>query len=214
MEPLKKITAVKPQKRNSERVNVYLDGEFAFGVSARLAESLAVGQEMPETRIQHLQEQDEYQISLQIALDQIGRRPRTEQEIRQYLRKKGREGASDAVVSRLKELQYLDDETFARQWIENRLAFRPRSSMALRYELQRKGISAGTIEVALEGFDDQSAAAAAARTALRKFRNQEPERRRKKIFGYLSRRGFRYEEIRTAVAQVMSEEEQNSDPFA
>ena len=212
---MKTITAVKPQKRNSERVNVYLDGLFAFGVSARLAQSLAVGQELPESKIQHLQELDEYKISLQMALDQIGRRPRTEQEIRQYLRKKGREGASDAVVSRLKELQYLDDEAFARQWIEDRLAFRPRSSMALRYELRRKGIAGCTIDAVLEGFDDQSAAVSAARTAVRKLWKQEPEKRRKKIYGYLSRRGFRYEEIRTAVEQVMSEEEeQNSDPFA
>ena len=31
-EPERRITAIEQQKRNLERVNVFLDGEFAFGV--------------------------------------------------------------------------------------------------------------------------------------------------------------------------------------
>ena len=45
------ITALEVQKRDKERVNVYLDGEFAFGLPVIEAARLHTGQELSEDEI-------------------------------------------------------------------------------------------------------------------------------------------------------------------
>ncbi|PIZ25955.1 MAG: hypothetical protein COY47_03135, partial [Chloroflexi bacterium CG_4_10_14_0_8_um_filter_57_5] len=62
------ITAIKPQKKNPRRVNVYLDGEFAFGLSKLIAAWLKVGQTLPEEKIASLQAEDERETVYQKAL--------------------------------------------------------------------------------------------------------------------------------------------------
>ena len=48
------ITGISPQKRNKERVNVFLDGEFAFGLSFVTAAGLSTGQMLAEDEIETL----------------------------------------------------------------------------------------------------------------------------------------------------------------
>jgi len=201
---LRKITEISFQKRNTDRVNVFLDGVFAFGISIKLAEALAVGQNLTMEEIQDLQLRDERHKALKLCFEQISRRPRTEKEIRLFLGKKDLsvEGI-ELAVNRLKELDYLNDEEFALQWIENRQSFRPRSRSALSYELKQKGVSVEIIDRVLADFDEFAAAQSAGLIALRKYRNQSPDVIRNKITGYLSRRGFHFETIRTVIDKIM-----------
>ncbi len=203
-ESLRKITEISFQKRNTDRVNVFLDGVFAFGISIKLAEALAVGQNLTMEEIQDLQLRDERHKALKLCFEQISRRPRTEKEIRLFLGKKDLsvEGI-ELAVNRLKELDYLNDEEFALQWIENRQSFRPRSRSALSYELKQKGVSVEIIDRVLADFDEFAAAQSAGLIALRKYRNQSPDVIRNKIAGYLSRRGFHFETIRTVIDKIM-----------
>ena len=46
-----KVTALKVQARNKNRVNVYLDGEFAFGLVKIEAVRLRLGQELSESAV-------------------------------------------------------------------------------------------------------------------------------------------------------------------
>ncbi len=203
-ERLRKITGISAQKRNADRVSVFLDGEFAFGLSIKLAEALTVGQSLTPEEVQDLQLQDERHKALKMSFEQISRRPRAEKEIREFLGKKDLSVESiELTVDRLKDLDYLDDEEFAVQWIENRQSFRPRSCMALTYELKRKGVSTEIIDRVLADFDEQAAAESAGLIAFRKYRNQPPDVIRNKITGYLSRRGFHFETIRTVIDKIM-----------
>jgi regulatory protein len=49
------ITALRFQKRNKDRVNVYLDGQFAFGLAAIEAVRLRVGQTLSDDDVARLQ---------------------------------------------------------------------------------------------------------------------------------------------------------------
>ena len=82
-----KITALKRQKRNPNRVNIYLDGKFAFGLSRIVAGWLEVGQELDDEKISSLQVEDELEVAYQRALKFISHRIRTENEIRRNLNK-------------------------------------------------------------------------------------------------------------------------------
>ena len=85
----KTITALKVQKKNHQRLNVYLDGEFAFGLSRFVAAWLQVGQELTEAKITELLSDDELESAYQQSLKFIGYRIRTTYEVDQHLRKKG-----------------------------------------------------------------------------------------------------------------------------
>src|SRR3954447_21521238 len=82
------VTALQIQKRNKERVNVFLDGEFAFGVSLQIAMTLKKGQRLSASQIDVLKEDDEGEVAFQRAVRYLGIRPRSSAEIVLYLKRK------------------------------------------------------------------------------------------------------------------------------
>ena len=63
--------------------------------------------------------------ALQLALRYLSYRPRSELEVRNYLRQKGCEPqVSAAVIAKLRSLNYLDDLSFAQIWVRSRLESR------------------------------------------------------------------------------------------
>ena len=120
------ITDLKVQKRNRERVNVYLDGEFAFGLPLSEAARLRRGQFLSDEDIERLKAMDAYARARDAALRYLASRPRSEAEVRQYLARKGFDDPTvNRVIGRLHEWGYLDDEAFARSWVQDRERFRP-----------------------------------------------------------------------------------------
>jgi len=127
-----KITGLTAQARNPNRVNVFLDGEFAFGLDRLVAAWLKVGMELTAEKAADLQSQDAVEAAYQKALHFISYRPRSEMEIRKRLVEKDiDEPVIEAVLERLKIAQWIDDQQIARTWVENRSAFRPRSHRML-----------------------------------------------------------------------------------
>ena len=199
-----KITALEPQKNDPRRVNVYLDGEFAFGLSAVVAAWLKVGQPMPPEKAAALQSEEQREQAMQRALRSLGRRARSEHELRSSLAKAGiAPEVIDATLARLRELNLLDDAAFARAFIADRQRFRPRGSRMLLYELRQKGIAANTAEHAVQSqvADAAEAANAAERAARRYIALAWPEFRQK-LGGYLARRGFSWQDAAPAIRQA------------
>jgi regulatory protein len=203
----KKITALKAQKKNPNRVNVYLDGEFAFGLTRIVSAWLSVGQELDDEQITGLQEQDSEEVALNNAIKYISFRSRTEAEIRRRLSEKGFSGQEiDKVLERLRSTGLVADEQYARSWVESRSASRPRSRRLMAIELRQKGVSNLDIEKALEETedDDKLAYQAAIRYAHR-LANLEWNKFRERLSAFLLRRGFAYGTIAPLVRRVWSE---------
>lgn len=190
------ITAIKQQKRNPNRVSIYLDGEYAFPLAKIVAAWLKVGQELSPEKILGLKGQDEGEKAFQRALNFISYRPRSQAEVERNLRKHEVDEAVIAeVVERLTRGGLLNDEDFARRWVEDRGAFRPRGAYALRVELRRKGLADTNIEGALAGLDETALAMQAAERKLRQLAGLEWQQFRTKLSGHLARRGFGYETV-------------------
>ena len=190
------ITALKFQRRNKDRVSVYLDGEYAFGLTAVEAARLRKGQVLSDAEIAALKKQDEQNRAFDRAVRFLSYRPRSRMEVERYLRDKGMTDETIAhVVARLEQMNYLDDEAFARFWVENREQFRPRSRRALRYELRQKGVDPRIIARVLSEVDEEESAWHVIERRLPRWAGLERDELRQKIIGYLSRRGFDYELI-------------------
>ncbi len=197
------ITALKFQQRNKERVNVYLDGEYAFGLDAVEAVQLRKGQVLSGAEIAALKAQDERNRAFNQAVRFLSYRPRSRVEVERYLRGKAiAEEVVAHVVARLEQAKYLDDEAFALFWVENREQFKPRSQRALRYELRQKGVSDEVINQALSELDDETAAWHAIEGRLSRWANLPGDEFRQKAAGYLSRRGFDYSTISLTITKA------------
>lgn len=200
------ITALTVQKRNPNRVNVYLDGEFAFGLARITAAWLQIGQKLDDEKVAQLQAQDGYEQAYQRALRYLNYRPRTRSEIQHNLQQHGvTEETITSVMERLTQLGLLDDAGFARQWVENRSEFRPRGRRALTFELRQHGVGEETIETALSDLDDEILAIEAARRFSRRLAGLDELEFRQKMIRRLAQRGFTYEACRSATDQAWAE---------
>ena len=198
------ITALHFQKRNENRVNVYLDGQFAFGLAAIEAAHLQVGQTLSDDDIARLQRQDEVERVLERSLNFLSYRPRSEAEVRRHLRQKSVDDeVIEAVIERLTRAGMLDDREFARYWVENRLQFNPRGVRALNHELREKGVPAPIIADTLAGLDEQVPARRALEAGMRRMAHPDPRSFRRRLEAYLARRGFSYEVIAPLVEEVL-----------
>ena len=203
-----KITSLKIQARNKNRVNVYLDGKFAFGLVKIEAIRLRIGQELSEADLAALKNADEVEMAYEKTLNFLSYRQRSEAEIKRYLKKKELpEAQAQGIVERLKRAGLLNDTTFAEMWVDNRTTFKPKAKRVLKAELRAKGVAADEIEAAVAGVDEakaaeQLAAARAPRLVRQKLNKLEF---RKKLSEYLARRGFNYETISDVVERAWRE---------
>jgi len=204
---MRKITAITAQKKNPNRVNISLDGEFSFGLSRIVAAWLRVGQDLSDEKIAALQNEDAREVAYTKALRFLGYRPRSVQEVRENLHKHEiPETVIDEVLARLQETNLLNDQKFAQMWVENRSTFRPRSRRALALELRLKGLEDEVVQETLNEYVDENALALeAARKYLRKVQRLEWPDFRQKLGGFLGRRGFSYEVIAPVLRQVWNE---------
>jgi regulatory protein len=201
-----KITALKVQKKNRDRVSVYLDDRFAFGVPAIVAARLARGQFLSDAEIESIREQGDVETAYHRALDYLSYRPRSRAEVAAYLEKRNLlEQQLEDVLERLERAGLLDDEAFAQYWVENRERFRPKGPLALRYELRLKGISSEIIEQSLDSVDFSASAYRSASKKARQVGHLDQREFHQKIVEYLARRGFDYEVARQAAECHWSE---------
>jgi len=201
------ITALKTQKRNPNRINVYLDGDFAFGLSRLVGAWLTIGQELSDEKIRQLKSQDEGEVALQKAMHFLEYRSRTQQEVSRKLTDLGyeEEVVSD-VIERLNKNQLLNDGQFAQRWVENRTALKPRGHRLMAMELRQKGLGETDIQSALsEAPEDEELAYQAMKHRFHRYAQMSYEDYQKKAGAYLGRKGFSYDVISPVLRQVWDE---------
>lgn len=201
------VTALTAQKKNPNRINVFLDGEFAFGLSRIVAAWLRIGEDLSVEKIARLQAMESLEVATQRAIELLSYRPRAEAEIRKRLAEKGFAPADiEAVLVRLRENGLVNDEEFARVWAENRTTFRPRSRRMVSAELRLKGLTEETITQALNELpEDGDLAYQSAQRYARRLEGLDWEDFRKKLAGHLGRKGFSYDVVADVTRRVWKE---------
>jgi len=208
-----KVTAITQQKRNPRRWSIFIDKKFFAGCNEELIASLHLrtGAELSGEEMNQLRDQLGVARVRQRALDYLSRRGRSEKEMRDYLARKGFEAAEiEATINWLSERSYLNDQQFATDWVRGRLATSPRGRRKLMMELYQKGIDRDLAESAVDsqlGRDDETEAAF--RTIMtRRGRYVKLEKLdiKRKIYNFLSYRGFSPDAVRDACERFLREE--------
>ncbi|MFQ5856622.1 MAG: RecX family transcriptional regulator [Anaerolineae bacterium] len=197
------ITALQVQKKRQDRVSVYLDGHYAFGVKDIVAARLRVGQQLTDDDIAELKEQDTLEEAYNSALNFLSYRPRSTAEVKWNLQGKAFPGSLiEAVIERLMQAGLLDDASFAEYWVEQREHFKPRSAQMLRLELRRKGVASQHVDEALRDLDEVDSARRLASKRAHRYAHLGREEFWRKMVGYLQRRGFRYGTIKPIIEEL------------
>jgi len=206
---MRRITTLRTGKGRSQRVNIYLDGEFAFSLDSEVVarEGLQTEQSLSAEQVEALVESDQRQRCLNAATRYLSYRPRSESELRDRLRRRGFAAeVMEAVISHLKEQGLVNDTAFARYWAENRESFSPRSRWLTRAELRQKGITDNIIAQAVTVIDDEVSAYKAALSKAHSLRRVDYEDFRRRLGEYLKRRGFSYGVISRTVEKVWQDQ--------
>ena len=195
------ISTLEVQKKNDKRVNVYLNGEFAFSLAYIIAAWLEVGKTISEEMVGKLKEADEVETAYQKTLKFISYRPRTTNEVIKKLENNNTSpDIIKKVIEQMSEKKLLDDHHFAEFWVENRLTFRPKSRRAIRLELRQKGVEDEIIEHVFQGIEDEEEIALdAGLKHLHRIQPVDWNLFRQKMGGYLARKGFTLETIRNVL---------------
>ncbi|HEX7592809.1 MAG TPA: RecX family transcriptional regulator, partial [Anaerolineae bacterium] len=183
------ITAIESQARHANRFNLFIDDQFALGLSAIVAARVRVGQTLTDAELAALAREEAYETAHEQALRFLEPRPRSSSELKQQLcKKKVADEVIDQVIARLTEAGLLDDAAFAKYWVENRETFRPRAGRALRFELKRKGLSDAAIKAATGTIDESESAYRAGTPRAQRWRELEQREFMEKLGAFLVRR--------------------------
>ena len=201
------VSALKAQRGAKDRVNVYLDGKFAFGLAMIHALWLKIGQVLSDEEIAELQAADTLEKAKQRAIGLIAYRPRSVKEVRDRLKKAGADESTIAsVVEAMKTAGLLDDEAFSKAWVESRVRANPRSKRMIAWELKHKGVSSEVIESALAEANDEEAAYRAAQKRWPRVKALAPRERRHKLSEHLARNGFDFRTIEDVIVKLETDE--------
>lgn len=218
------ITRLTPGVRDPNRVNVFIDGGFAFSLDLSQVVDLdvKVGQKVDKDRIESLRSASEFGKLYQRTLEWVLTRPHSVREARDYFRRRKlkrtqlnrqrvREGKrelppirdehAEMVTQKLIEKGYLNDRKFALFYVENRHVRRGISQKRLRLELKRKGVSEEIIHevMAEQPRDEQEEMMKMIKKKRRKYNDFQ-------LIGYLVRQGFEYNAVKNAVENYREDE--------
>lgn len=137
-------------------------------------------------------------------------RPRSEGEIRQWLRKRGfANEVTEEAIAKLREQNLTDDLAFAQFWKDNRLSFRPKSKRSIERELRDKKIETTIIEEVTKDINDEEIAYKLGSGRLAAVAHLDYRDFYRRLSSYLAYRGFSYEIIKRTASLLWQEKEQS-----
>ncbi|CCQ97828.1 Regulatory protein RecX [[Clostridium] ultunense Esp] len=197
------ITKIEPQN-NGKRVNVYLNGEFAFGlmVEIQYKYGLKEGMVIDQDFVEEVLLEEEQLKANNAALSYLTHRKRTEKEIIDKLKKKGfEENIIEKTLDYLQNYGLVNDLDFASSFARDKIKLNKQGPQRIKYELYRKGISQEIIEEILKEDDEYPRALELAKKKLPSYKNDNRDKIYRKLGGFLQRRGYSYD----CVSRVLKE---------
>lgn len=202
-----KITDIQIQKSNKARANLYVDGEFAFGVEMLTVMKLGlkIGQEISEQKLQETVFDSEKTVAFEKAMDYLARGMKTVKQVTDYLYKKGyAPQVVHYVVDKLIDYRYLNDDAYARAFVEQN--GKTKGNRRLSMELQQKGISRVRAEefasLPKDVLEDNAQALA------KKYMRNKPNdvKTLQKLQRYLLSRGYDYDTVNGIIRAYKSDD--------
>ena len=209
------VTALSPVKRRSGWIEIQVDGASCILLPdqdiARLG--LTIGSTIEETDLASLQSTAELAEAMRVGLRYLSVRPRSCREIElRLLREKLEQETIEQTIDRLTTLGYLDDRNFAAAFARDRIRLRPCGVRRMKADLLSRGVSSCDADDGIESamveqdVNEHELLQQVASARASKLDDLDKGVARRRLFGYLSRRGFSSENVRKWIDTRWSEE--------
>ncbi|MCB9640860.1 MAG: RecX family transcriptional regulator [Myxococcales bacterium] len=210
------ITAMEPQKKNPDRLSIYLDGKYAFGLPRDLVvqHMLCKGCRIDEEKERALLKEAQILRAKEITLNFLSYQARTEQEVEKKLKDRGiAPDIAEQVIQRFRDLGYLNDPNFARSFAQSRLEARGQGPRRIQMELKKRGISANHIQEAIQQLEEkndlvETITPHAQKRWQRLKKEPNAQKRRQKLLDFLLRQGLGFD-----LAQRVFQQIEKDDPI-
>ncbi|ERI90158.1 regulatory protein RecX [Clostridiales bacterium oral taxon 876 str. F0540] len=207
------ITKIETQKKNIDRVNIYINHEYAFSCSAELIyiHKLKVNEKVDLDDLKEVIDQDNFMKCKNAALKIVERGYKTEKQVYDKLiQKEYEEAYVEKVIEFLKNYNLINDREYAKLYINDKIKLQGRNK--IKYDLIKKGIEEHIIEDMLENSDKHISESAALSIAEKKYRSlSRSENDQKKIYKklgeFMLRKGYSWGEVKLVLNSILKDEE-------
>lgn len=195
-----KITDIQPQKRNKNRVNLYLDGEYSLALELITVKKLGlkIGNDVSESQLAQATLDTEQTIALEKAMNYIARGRKTSWQMKKYLVDKQYSPAVvQYVMDKMKYYGYIDDKAYAEAYAEQNAD--TKGARRIKQELLQRGLSVEYAEQFSEQ-DGELSLTNAERLAARYMRGKIGDvKTLSKLQRYLVSRGYDFDVVNSVV---------------
>ncbi len=206
---MKKITKIEVQKNNRDRVNIYIDDTFAFGIDLNIMMkySLTKNMEIEQLFIDEILKAEEEIHVYNYALTLLSRRAMSEKQVRTKMGIKGYDEAFiDRAILKLKYQKYLDDERYSEMLINDKANISKYGKRKIKHVLYEKGIDRDIIEEKIKCLSEEDELKRAYSVGLKKISSLKEDDDRKKyvkLSRFLINKGFELDTVRKSVSRLL-----------
>ena len=205
----KRLTDIQIDKETLSRRILFLDGVYFDSVDAGCIPKLGlrVGLEIEAEVLQKLVEADAEMRAKSCALELLSDQNYSKSQISYQLRQRGfGPRIVDIILEDLEQLGHIKDENFAKKWVARRQHSKPKGKKMLKHELANQNIDKTTVDRVLAGIHDAeetNIALQLARKQVKRYQSLAPQVAKRRLHGFLLRRGFDYETIQSVIERVL-----------
>lgn len=203
------ITKIEAQKRNSDRVNIYVDEEYFMAIYTELVytHSLKKGMDIDKDSLESLLHDEMYMKAKNKALNILSKSYQSEKKVREKLLTDFDENIVDDVIDFLKEYKLIDDNILAEKIVHDNMSLSKFGKNKIKQNLYNKGISESDIQNAISQIDsdeEYNNAKYLAEKRLKRLNGEDKNKIKQKIYQHLAYKGFNYDIINRVLREVLN----------
>lgn len=207
------ITKIQVQKKDNGRYSLFNDKDFLVGISIKILTDFSIkeGVILTPSLFNQIVTAEEYEAAKSSSIRYLGQRDHASFEIRQKLKNKGFSNATiEKLIIELLQKNYLNDPEFAQKFATEKAAINKWGPKKIEIALLKKNVDRKTIQKTIKNIvenlsQEQICLDLALKRKKHFLREPDLQKRKQKIFNYLSGRGFSGSDILKYLPLITSE---------
>lgn len=203
------ITAIEPRRKSLEQL--YIDGEPAVKLDRFLLvkRGIKAGMEITDEELQELIAASDERRAREKALYLLEYRAHSKKElIDKIARTTSTREAAEKAAEKMQEIGLIDDRAYAEAFAKTLIKRKKYGLWRVKQELRMKGISSEITEDILLDYEDEDYTETISAFLLKKYPEYaEDEGEKRRAVAALQRRGYGYDQIRSAMQAIRDKED-------
>ena len=206
------ITKIEQQKKNQDRVNIYVNDEFFTAIYKELVFTfnLKKGDEIDENNLKTILDDEMYLKAKNKALNILSKADQSEKKIKEKLQTDFEEETINKVIDFLKRNKFVDDNLLAHKIVNTNLNLNKCGKNRIKQNLYNKGLDTSSIIEAMSEIDSDiefENAMYLAKKRYERIKNEDIKKIYQKLSQHLAYKGFNYDIIKRVLNKLLSNDE-------